>query len=107
MRLWSIHPQYLDSKGLVALWRESLLAQKVLQGQTRGYRNHPQLSRFQDLQKPVAAIATYLEEILQESLRRGYTFDARKIAAGRIRNKIIVTSGQLEYELDHLRKKLW
>jgi len=30
MRLWSLHPRYLDAKGLVALWREGLLAQKVL-----------------------------------------------------------------------------
>jgi hypothetical protein len=30
MRIWSLHPKYLDSKGLVALWRESLLAKNVL-----------------------------------------------------------------------------
>ena len=37
MRLWTIHPRYLDSRGLVALWRESLLARAVLRSQTRGY----------------------------------------------------------------------
>jgi hypothetical protein len=36
---------YLDGRGLVALWREALLAQAVLRGRTRGYR-HPQLARF-------------------------------------------------------------
>ncbi|MGP1680491.1 MAG: pyrimidine dimer DNA glycosylase/endonuclease V [Giesbergeria sp.] len=36
MRLWSLHPQYLDSKALVALRREGLLAQAVLAGLTRG-----------------------------------------------------------------------
>lgn len=37
MRLWSIHPRYLDTKGLVALWRETLLlAQAVLFGNTKG-----------------------------------------------------------------------
>ena len=41
MRLWTLHPQYLDPRGLVALWREALLAQKVLLGRTRGYRAHP------------------------------------------------------------------
>ena len=46
MRLWSVHPKYLDSKGLVALWREALLAKQVLEGGTKGYRNHPQLDRF-------------------------------------------------------------
>ena len=39
MRLWSIHPKYLDCKGLVALWREALLAKKVLRGKTRKYAN--------------------------------------------------------------------
>ena len=43
MRLWSIHPRYLDSMGLVALWREALLAQAVLRGETKGYKFHPQL----------------------------------------------------------------
>jgi hypothetical protein len=32
MRLWSLHPEYLDANGLVALWREALLAQAFLQG---------------------------------------------------------------------------
>lgn len=46
MRIWSVHPSLLDAKGLVACWRETLLAQKVLQGLTKGYKNHPQLDRF-------------------------------------------------------------
>jgi len=25
MRLWTLHPKYLDARGLVALWREGLL----------------------------------------------------------------------------------
>ena len=45
MKLWSIHPKYLDAKGLVALWREALLAQKVLDGKTEGYKNHPLKAR--------------------------------------------------------------
>jgi hypothetical protein len=60
MRLWSVHPSLLDPKGLVALWREGLLAQKVLQGRTTGYRSHPQLHRFRQSGEPLAAIATYL-----------------------------------------------
>jgi Pyrimidine dimer DNA glycosylase len=46
MRIWSVHPRYLDRQGLTAGWREGLLAQKVLTGTTKGYRNHPQLRRF-------------------------------------------------------------
>lgn len=106
MRLWSLHPSHLDARGLVALWREALLAQKVLRGLTRGYKHHPQLERFRAHPKPVAAIATYLAAVSGEAVRRGYSFDARRIAAGRTRGKIPVTRGQLAYERGHLLRKL-
>lgn len=106
MRIWSIHPKYLDAKGLVALWRETLLAQKVLKGETQGYKNHPQLIRFKQQKNPVAAIATYLAAVLDEANKRGYNFDKSKIDSRRIRSKISVTSGQLFYELKHFKKKL-
>ena len=106
MRLWTLHPQYLDAKGLVAVWREALLAQKVLQGQTRGYRHHPQLARFQAQPDPLAAIASYLQAIHDESRRRGYHFDRDKIAPGRLAHRIPATRGQLLYEWEHLKRKL-
>jgi len=106
MRLWSIHPKYLDSKGLVALWREALLAQKVLQNETKGYRNHPQLIRFKNTDNPLGVIGTYLEEIYKESLKRGYSFNKSKISSTRCTSKIKVTKGQLNYEFLHLKKKL-
>ena len=106
MRLWSLHPRYLDSQGLVALWRESLLAQKVLQGRTRGYKNHPQLERFKAHPFPRQAIAAYLSGIWEESCRRGYFFDKKKISLKKTRKKILVTDGQLEYEFKWLCKKL-
>lgn len=107
MRLWSLHPRYLDSKGLVALWRESLLAQKVLRGQTKGYRHHPQLDRFKSTPAPVSAVATYLLAVYQEAIKREFSFDASKIGKGRYLGKISVTDGQLIYEMNHLMKKLW
>jgi hypothetical protein len=106
MRLWSLHPRYLDAKGLVALWREALLAQKVLHGNTKGYRNHPQLTRFKQQQDPLAAIASYLREVQREAERRGYHFDAAKIAQHASARIIPVTEGQLAYELAHLTAKL-
>ncbi len=106
MRLWSIHPRYLDSKGLIALWREALLAQKVLQGTTKGYRNHPQLIRFQQTSNPIGAIATYLRALADEADTRGYHFDRSKIARNRYGKTITVNSGQLRYEFDHLLHKL-
>ncbi len=107
MRLWSLHPRYLDRAGLVALWRESLLAQAVLQGATRGYRHHPQLARFQSHPDPGGAIAAYLEGICRETQRRGYRFDGTKIGTRRAELPIAVTRGQLRYERQHLLKKLF
>ena len=106
MRLWTIHPVYLDSKGLVALWREGLLAQKVLVGNTVGYKNHPQLHRFKDTTNPAGAIASYLRYVFQEAVQRGYHFDKSKIMNKQLKGKIKVTQGQVEYERSHLAKKL-
>ena len=101
-----MHPRYLDSRGLVALWREGLLAQKVLAGKTEGYRHHPQLARFRALQNPSGAIAAYLCEIQREATRREYKFDTSKIGRVARNLRMTVTHGQLEYELQHLRTKL-
>ena len=106
MRLWSLHPSYLDAKGLVALWREGLLARAVLRGATKGYRRHPQLTRFLQLRSPVSAINGYLEIIADEADTRGYRFDRSRIGPVRVRVTIPVTTGQLGFETGHLRRKL-
>ena len=106
MRLWTLHPRYLDPAGLVALWREGLLARAVLRGETIGYRHHPQLLRFQSHPAPRTAINAYLAAVLQEAESRGYSFDATKV--GPVRGTVILkaTAGQLEYEWRHLLNKL-
>jgi hypothetical protein len=106
MRLWTIHPRYLDAKGLVALWREALLAQKVLHGKTKGYRHHPQLRRFRSHPKQEAAITVYLSVVLEEAKKRNYHFDGNKIARKRTWHKIKETEEQLLYEWRHLKRKL-
>jgi hypothetical protein len=106
MRLWTLHPKYLDTRGLVALWREALLAQAVLNGKTRGYTHHPQLIRFRNMPSPAAAIASYLRSVHSEAIRRGYHFDASKITVGEDTRRIAATRGQLEYEWQHLKEKL-
>jgi len=106
MRLWSLHPKYLDRQGLLACWREALLAQKVLMELTKGYQHHPQLVRFRSCPDPLAAIATYLEFIADDAGRRSYNFNQGKIGAARMKNKISVTRGQVLYEWEHLRNKL-
>jgi hypothetical protein len=106
MRLWSLHPAYLDAKGLVALWREALLAKAVLMGKTYGYRRHPQLDRFRSSEDPVAAINCYLASVLAEAEARGYSFDKRKVNRKRSAAPIPVTRGQLAFERRHLKAKL-
>lgn len=106
MRLWSLHPRYLDPKGLVALWREALLAQNVLLEKTCGYKHHPQLQRFKATRNPAGAIASYLRMVADEADQRGYRFDRSKIAKRAIRSSLPVTHGQLVYELGHLLGKL-
>ncbi|MDT3672355.1 MAG: pyrimidine dimer DNA glycosylase/endonuclease V [Aromatoleum sp.] len=106
MRLWSLHPKYLDPQGLVALWREALLARAVLRGETKGYRNHPQLDRFRSDADPVCAMDAYLASVHAEAVVRGYSFDRSKIGAVEMAVKLPVTDGQIAYEWRHLLQKL-
>lgn len=106
MRLWTLHPKYLDARGLVALWREGLLARRVLQGRTRGYRHHPQLERFRAHPDPLAAVNSYLADVLDEAARRGYSFDGRKVRGRRTPRRLAETRGQLRHEWRHLLAKL-
>jgi hypothetical protein len=107
MRLWSLSPKYLDRSGLLAVWREGLLAKKVLEGKTKGYKNHPQLDRFKESRDRLSYIKAYLSGLVAEAERRGYNFQAAK--AGLLKKKlktIKVNSGQVAYEFSHLLRKL-
>lgn len=107
MRLWTVHPKYLDTAGLVALWREALLAQSVLMGRTKGWRNHPQLERFKGHRKPVSAIGFYLNHVYREGRRRGYDFKKGKIYRNQVRvDQIKVSREFVSLELKSLKQKL-
>ena len=106
MRLWSLHPKYLDPQGLVALWREALLAQAVLRGRTKGYKHHPQLERFSSHRSPRLAINAYLGSVFEEAVSRGYDFDRTKIGPIRGAPRLSVTHGQVLLEWQHLLRKL-
>lgn len=106
VRLWSLHPAYLDVKGLVAVWREGLLARAVLLGNTRGYHSHPQLLRFRAAPDPVAALDVFLNAIWEEAECRGYHFDRSKISSVQLVEKLTVTHAQVDYERKHLLGKL-
>lgn len=117
MRLWSVHPRYLDRQGLTACWREGLLAQKVLTGTTVGYRNHPQLRRFrsgehtaarvEEALHPGGAIVTFLHAVVDEAAARGYSFDRSKVLGPPEPDlRLQVSDGQLGHEWAHLLAKL-
>ena len=106
MRLWSLHPKYLDSQGLVALWREGLLARAVLRGHTHGYKHHPQLDRFVAHAQPRLAINAYLAAVHAEAEARGYSFDRTKIGPVKVVTTIAVTKDQIHHEWQHLLAKL-
>ncbi|MBD3391066.1 MAG: DNA lyase [Chitinivibrionales bacterium] len=106
MRLWTFHPRYLDARGLVAAWREALLARKVLAGETRGYRRHPQLVRFKQALSPADAIDAYLRALYEEACARGYRFSTAQLGAGSAARRIPVANGQLAYEWYHYRRKV-
>lgn len=106
MRIWSLHPKYLDTKGLVALWRETILAKHVLEGKTIGYIKHPQLMRFKNSKIPLNTINNYLAIVYQEAMDRQYNFDRQKVNWSFTPVNLPVTTGQLNYEASHLLKKL-
>lgn len=106
MRLWSLHPQYLDTKGLLALWREGLLAKAVLEKKTKGYTQHPQLTRFKKSPTPLESLLAYLHGVFKESQRRNFSFDATKIQGFKSPLLLKVSDGQMHYEWQHLLKKL-
>ncbi len=106
MRLWSLHPRYLDARGLVSLWREALLARAVLEGGTKGYTHHPQLLRFRAARNPLDAIDAYLLGVFEESTVRGYHFDRGKFRSPREEVRLPVTCGQVRFEWEHLMGKL-
>ncbi|WP_275003390.1 pyrimidine dimer DNA glycosylase/endonuclease V [Promicromonospora iranensis] len=111
MRLWSLDPAMLDRQGLIACWREALLAQAVLLGRTKGYTQHPQLERFREHPQPAVAISAYLHGLRDEATRRGYKFDPQRISQPLDEHtgsaaRIAVTAGQLDLEWQHLLHKL-
>ncbi|MEI6889029.1 MAG: pyrimidine dimer DNA glycosylase/endonuclease V [Bacteroidales bacterium] len=106
MRIWSIHPKYLDSKGLIALWREALLAKNVLECKTIGYVNHPQLDRFKNSQNPLDAINQYLSNVYDEAVVRQFKFDSTKFRKPNLSLLLEVSEGQIIFEFKHLLFKL-
>jgi hypothetical protein len=106
MRLWSIHPKYLDVKRLNAQWREALLCRACLEGKTVGYLNHPQYLRVKNHPYPLDFINKFLYTIWDEAFNRGYNYDHSKLSLCLDFQPMEVTDSQTDYEFSHLQKKL-
>jgi hypothetical protein len=75
-------------------------------GDTRGWRNHPQLDRFKDHSETMDAIGFYPLKIREEASFRGHSYDGSKIR--RPINRVALTSittGQLLYEFSLLLER--
>lgn len=112
MRIWSISPSLLDSKRLNAQWREALLCRKVLEGNTKGYKNHPQFLRVKKHPQPFYFINMFLYYVWEEGNSRGYKYDREKLIEGlgsvygEPLKPMEVTEEQLEYEFHHNQLKM-
>lgn len=106
MRLWSLHPKYLDTKWLLACWREWLLARNVLLWITKWYKNHPQLDRFKASIDPIKSIDAFLTQIYLEANNRWYSFDYKKLGLVNDEGIINVNEWQVIFEFKHLLNKL-
>lgn len=107
MRLWTIHPEYLDNKQLSTLWRDTLLAKNVLSGLTKHHKSDSQLNRFQNHPIPRKAINFYLSIIWEESQNRNMPFDESKFSKTSLKEKefIEVNTGQVSFEFKRLKQE--
>lgn len=114
MRVWSIHPAYLDTKGLVASWKEGIQGLNALRnprkpnGKWAMFAHHPQLIRFKRFENPELCLSEYLHFIADEADRRNYNFNRNLILPRLDENpyQIWITCGQLIYEWDFLSHKV-
>lgn len=107
MCLWSIHPKYLDKLGLIALWREGLLAQKALSVPSTQYIRHSELERFKNNENPLKAIGSYLCYVAAEGAKRGYNFTHERIVYPNFDDYlIIINDDTLNLEVKNLKNKL-
>lgn len=113
-RLWSLHPGYLDQKGLGACWKEAKGAQTSLMNPDAGGQQHSALIRFRAHHDPVGAIGAYMRSLwVEAALRRNYRYNYKLIAQPNPPSEVYetnfampVTKGQVQYEAEFLREKI-
>jgi hypothetical protein len=114
MRVWTIHPKYLDDKGLGGVWMDALLVQKLVHGGECGnYRKHPQCQRW--LKGPMERylLSIYLIEVWLEAKMRGFDYKHEKItmvdapnSASNQPSRMLVDAEEVKVEKDLLVTKL-
>jgi len=83
------------------------LAKKVLEGQTKGYKNHSQLERFKNTHDPISYINYYLSGVFDQASMRKYKYDESKIDSFEVTEGISVNHKQVIYEFNFLQDKLF
>lgn len=107
MSLWSVHPRYLDNKGLISAWNRGLQLQKQLSTEPARNTGNSQLIMFSRQEKPLHAIGSYLSFIASEGCRRGYKFTHEKILYPNFDEELLpIDSEQLRSENQMLQNRL-
>lgn len=107
MRLWSLHPSYLDKQALQVCWADALQALEYYK-QERAYMKgitndlspyfYPCLDRFRMTGSPIAHITNYLHGLCDESERRNTPFGRAKLPEFTPGLRLKVTDGQIARE---------
>lgn len=115
MRLWTIHPKYLDGKRLTSQWKEGIQMMHIWKeigenpepAKRLGYVSHPQVRRLSNLLVADSGLISlllhqHLTAVHEESVQRSYSFNKKLIddLAPDCKNapKVYVTMGQVAYE---------
>jgi hypothetical protein len=103
MCLWSLHPEYQDPRGLVALWREALWCRRF--SEVKGaVMSPPSIGSFSGFGVARRPLPRYLYVVYAEAERRGYHFDVQRIPSEGHVDCVEVTHGQLAYEREYLKQ---
>ena len=105
-RIWSLHPKYLDGIEIFFLWRNCIMAKKILDGTEKVNRKFPHLARFESSSNPIGAINIYLSEVYKIASTHGKNFKLDKFDDSFKDISLNVTKGQMEYEVELFKKKL-
>ena len=110
MRIWTLHPRFLDRQGLLGQWREALQAKNALLDphHSSNVCHERQLRRFKAAKiQALSCMGVYLHAVADEMILRGYKPNVSLIPYYVGTPSLIpVTQGQVNFEIAHLMAKL-